>query len=951
MTSTSTPRTSCARITPRTKAICAVHYAGYAADVERLREICAEHGLALIEDAAHAPSATAPGSERKLGTHGLAGCFSFFSNKVLSCGEGGLLATDDDDVAALARSLRSHAMTSGTWDRHRGHSTGYDVLGLGFNYRIDEPRAALLHARLPRTRGRHRRTAHGWSTATERRCSTVDGVSTVPYDDEEVDRSSCYVMPAMLDDPDLREPLRARMLERGVQTSVLYPAIHEFTAYASRRAAAAERARRSRRADPAALPHARRSRPGPCPRCPARGTGRPAKYVAGVSESLRRLLGANPSVPLLLVAVVLFVWIGADEGGFYGTTFLPATLVLLALLLVGLFALPTPHPSPAQWTAIGLIAGYALWSYLSILWADQQGLAWDGANRTAMYAIAFALFALWPIRGRAGAAVAATYALGVAGLGMVELIRASGADNPIAFLNEGRLSEPTGYANANVALWMTAFWPALLLAGRREVPTAARGLLLGSAGLLAALAMLGQSRGWVVIMPAMALLAVAVIPGRGRTIGALGLVAVAIAAISGPLLDVFQRFDADTIGSQGMDEAARATLVAFVLLTFAGIGWALADRAPLVGSTQQRRLGTVLVVGLAVACLGGLAAFSVVRGNPVTATADAWNEFKDGDAESSSDGARLGTLGGSYRYDYWRVAWHNFEEHPLTGVGADNFGREYLVHGESRQTPSYPHSVEMRTLSQTGLIGVLLLVGGIVAALVAAARPIRREKGIAPVAAGVGVVVFAYFIAHGSLDWFWEFPALGGPAFALLGLATAISTRPDPSGEPPAGRAWRRVAVGVGAVLALALALSLVMPWLAERELRSAREVAAEDPAAALAKLDRAADLNPLSSLADKTAAVIERQQGDLPGAEQRFRETLEVDPGDPFVYLQLAALASAAGRDAEAVRSIRHARALNPRDAVTRRVQRRLEAGRSVTPAAVDRMILRDVEERIGPD
>lgn len=224
------PEDVAARITPRTKAICAVHYAGYAADLERLGELCAEHGLALIEDAAHAPSATAPGSERKLGAHGLAGCFSFFSNKVLSCGEGGLLATDDDEVAALARSRRSHAMTSGTWDRHRGHAAGYDVLDLGFNYRIDEPRAALLTARLP---GLERDIATRRELVRRYRAELagIDGISA-PFGDEQVERSSCYVMPAIVEDPELREPLRARMLERGVQTSVLYPAIHEFTAYA-----------------------------------------------------------------------------------------------------------------------------------------------------------------------------------------------------------------------------------------------------------------------------------------------------------------------------------------------------------------------------------------------------------------------------------------------------------------------------------------------------------------------------------------------------------------------------------------------------------------------------------------------------------------------------------------------------------------------------------------------
>ncbi len=217
------------RITPRTKAVCAVHYGGYAADLDGLQRVCDEHGLVLIEDAAHSPSATPVGSDRKLGSFGLAGCFSFFSNKVLSCGEGGLLSTDDDEVAALVSSLRSHAMTSGTWDRHRGHSAGYDVVGLGFNYRMDEPRAALLQARLEGLEediASRRRLVHRYRALLE----DCPGL-TVPYRDDEVDTSSCYVMPVMLDDADVREPLRAQLLEQRVQTSVLYPAIHEFTAY------------------------------------------------------------------------------------------------------------------------------------------------------------------------------------------------------------------------------------------------------------------------------------------------------------------------------------------------------------------------------------------------------------------------------------------------------------------------------------------------------------------------------------------------------------------------------------------------------------------------------------------------------------------------------------------------------------------------------------------------
>jgi dTDP-4-amino-4,6-dideoxygalactose transaminase len=217
------------RITERTRAICAVHYGGYACAVERLRDLCDDRGLALIEDAAHSPSATAADG-RKLGTIGLAGAFSFFSNKVLSCGEGGALASDDEEVAALVRSRRSHAMTSGTWDRHRGHSAGYDVVGLGYNYRMDEPRAALLSARLAGLEAdieSRRRVVRRY----RERLGGLSGL-IVPYSDEKVGRSSCYVMPVLVEDPGLRDPLREWLSERLIQTSVLYPAIHDFTEYA-----------------------------------------------------------------------------------------------------------------------------------------------------------------------------------------------------------------------------------------------------------------------------------------------------------------------------------------------------------------------------------------------------------------------------------------------------------------------------------------------------------------------------------------------------------------------------------------------------------------------------------------------------------------------------------------------------------------------------------------------
>ena len=131
------------RITPRTRAIIAVHFGGYPADVLALRALCDEHGLVLIEDCAEAIGARLDQEGRQVGTVGELGAFSFFSKKQLCVGEGGMVCTADEELASRVRLLRSHALSSSTWDRHRGHDPAYDVVDIGFNYRLDEPRAAL----------------------------------------------------------------------------------------------------------------------------------------------------------------------------------------------------------------------------------------------------------------------------------------------------------------------------------------------------------------------------------------------------------------------------------------------------------------------------------------------------------------------------------------------------------------------------------------------------------------------------------------------------------------------------------------------------------------------------------------------------------------------------------------------------------------------------------------
>ena len=126
---------------PATRAVMVMHYGGHPCRMDAILDVAARHGLAVIEDAAHAPGAIWRG--RACGTIGHAGCFSFFSNKNLPTGEGGMVVTDDDALAERIRLLRSHGMTTLTWDRHRGHAHGYEVVAQGFNYRLDEIRAAI----------------------------------------------------------------------------------------------------------------------------------------------------------------------------------------------------------------------------------------------------------------------------------------------------------------------------------------------------------------------------------------------------------------------------------------------------------------------------------------------------------------------------------------------------------------------------------------------------------------------------------------------------------------------------------------------------------------------------------------------------------------------------------------------------------------------------------------
>jgi len=219
--------------TERTKAVVVVHFAGYPVDMRRVVEFADAHQLKVIEDCAHAFISTLDG--RKCGTWGQTGCFSFFSNKNLTCGEGGAVVTDDDKIAARLRLLRSHGMTSLTLDRHRGRATSYDVIDTGYNYRIDEVRASLLLAQMERLEEylvERQRIANRYRLHFEGTSITVPDFDWT-HISAPADSVGHHIMPVLLPEHTDRANVMKALREVGIQSSIHYPPVHRFTSFAA----------------------------------------------------------------------------------------------------------------------------------------------------------------------------------------------------------------------------------------------------------------------------------------------------------------------------------------------------------------------------------------------------------------------------------------------------------------------------------------------------------------------------------------------------------------------------------------------------------------------------------------------------------------------------------------------------------------------------------------------
>jgi dTDP-4-amino-4,6-dideoxygalactose transaminase len=222
-------------ISPATKAIVVMHYGGNLCRMRQLTELCAARGIAIVEDACHAVGVQYHDAGNSwphgimAGSIGDISAFSFFSNKNIASGEGGMVVTNRDDLAERVRLLRSHGMTTLTWDRHKGHAGSYDVMNPGYNYRLDELHAALGRTQLQKLKPNNQRR-RGLLRSYRDAAQSLSGW-IMPFADR-IEYSSGHLMVIVAPSPDIRERAVKMLRQSGIQSSMHYPCIGDFTAFA-----------------------------------------------------------------------------------------------------------------------------------------------------------------------------------------------------------------------------------------------------------------------------------------------------------------------------------------------------------------------------------------------------------------------------------------------------------------------------------------------------------------------------------------------------------------------------------------------------------------------------------------------------------------------------------------------------------------------------------------------
>jgi hypothetical protein len=660
----------------------------------------------------------------------------------------------------------------------------------------------------------------------------------------------------------------------------------------------------------------------------------------------------------------MLVW-AVHDGGYDADTWYWGALVMLALLTAvvvgrGLGAVAISRPARV---ALIAFAVYVAWSYLSIAWAQSPGDALEGSNRALLYLLVFATMLILPWTSRGVLVALLTFTLGVGVVAIVLLFRLASGHDVASLVIDGRLAAPTGYFNSTAALFTIETLVAIALASRRELPGPLRGVLIAFACAGLQLAVIVQSRGWLFTLPFVALVTIVILPDRLRVATAAVIPVVATVAPVHRLLAVYQKTPGPTL-THDASSAGHSALLICVLAFFVAtlIAWAESLLPVPRPNAARKRLVAAIVAGLAVlaVCAGALAA---THGHPFRFIERQWNGFSH--PTTTATGSHFTDVG-SGRYDFWRVSLDAFRAHPIGGLGQDNFADYYITRRHTAEEPAWTHSLELRLLVHTGIVGFLLFAVFLVAAIAAALRA-RRRRGLEAMIAAAALLPLVVWLIHGSIDWFWEIPALTGPALGFLAMAGALGARDREAAGAVSEResdatttgpvvdaatrpvvyATTRPAVRAGTVAAgvltlIAAVVVLGFPYLAVREESVASDLRPSDPAKALSDLSTAANLNPLSAVPGRVAGTIALEDGQYATALARFGQSIDRERGGWYSWLGRGLAASALGQRELARHDFEAAAAINPSEPVIREALAQVDSKQPLSPSvALQRLAL----------
>jgi hypothetical protein len=596
------------------------------------------------------------------------------------------------------------------------------------------------------------------------------------------------------------------------------------------------------------------------------------------------------AVPVGAAAITTCLLAWETTGSIRASSWLPYGIVVLLVLAAVLLARAAVTPAALPTAATTLLVCFAIWTIVSASWAPSAALARNDGLLSLLYAAVF-LTPLVTLRSRRDRLTASALAVGaLTALCLVTAVWLWSRGNPEFLYFAGRLDFPITYWNGEAALALVGFWPAIVLASRSDAAVAVRAMALcGSTGML--LLWLGtQSKGGGVALAISALVVFAVSRYRLRLLVptlAAGALAAAGAA------DLTEPFRAD---SAVFDDAVRhaGTIVVVLMLAgaVAGAVYAVADRRLDIPEGVRSWLAMCTLTAIAAIATAGIVFFFVRVHHPIRDAEQRWSDFTH---QSAEGGASHFSQLGSNRYDFWRVAWQEFERHPVVGIGSFGWGDAYLIHRDSPETPQRSHSLEMDALSETGISGCLLVISAGIAALVAVGRRARNSVSAAG-ALGAG----AYFMIHTGGDWVWTIPAVGMAAMLLVGIGASGDARPPLASGVS-------IASGV-ALVGLALA-AFAPPWISSRLVERAYD--SGSAAAASSDLRWARRLDPLAI----EPLIAESALAPPPANIAPLRRAVAKQPRTSALHYLLGLAYLDLGRKTEARAELQLALALSPED------------------------------------